>query len=415
MSIKIDTKFAQTLYNLGGYSKTVYGRNITVDGIDGPETKKVTRHYQSKHKLVVDGIIGPQTKGQMIKEIQDIFNEKEISQACLRGDVLAVDGVFGKVSTDVTICFQSLAGINVDGVFYLETLKALYTYSPTTQKPSTKPVQKPDTKPEYKIGYYINDNATPLDKINWKELKEEGINSVAILVGRPSELDGLKEKLDETGIEGWAWIMDGSPYARELAQMDWNVLVDVETYKMETRLSYLKQIREDTKNVKFMICIKPPGWDGDQKVDELVKVADYVTFMTYTGDYFKTNQDLSKIYDQWNRKYPGKFIASLESYESDRNVVPKENSVLQAEMEAVKPYTTGVLIFRYGLSKLDLKQFPPIFPPISEMGTLTIDGWVRIQYTRDSQDTNYTCGPSSLKMALSVYGIYYDEMFLAKK
>jgi len=49
------------------------------------------------------------------------------------------------------------------------------------------------------------------------------------------------------------------------------------------------------------------------------------------------------------------------------------------------------------------------------MGTLTIDGWVRIQYTRDSQDTNYTCGPSSLKMALSVYGIYYDEMFLAKK
>ncbi len=39
--------------------------------------------------------------------------------------------------------------------------------------------------------------------------------------------------------------------------------------------------------------------------------------------------------------------------------------------------------------------------------------WTRIFYTRDSQDTNYTCGPSSLKMALSVYGLYYNEGTLA--
>lgn len=41
------------------------------------------------------------------------------------------------------------------------------------------------------------------------------------------------------------------------------------------------------------------------------------------------------------------------------------------------------------------------------------NGWTRIQYTRDSQDTNYTCGPSSLKMALSVYGLSYNESTLA--
>lgn len=40
-------------------------------------------------------------------------------------------------------------------------------------------------------------------------------------------------------------------------------------------------------------------------------------------------------------------------------------------------------------------------------------GWARLIYTRDSQDTAYTCGPSSLKMALSVYGLYYDEGTLA--
>jgi peptidoglycan hydrolase-like protein with peptidoglycan-binding domain len=39
-------------------------------------------------------------------------------------------------------------------------------------------------------------------------------------------------------------------------------------------------------------------------------------------------------------------------------------------------------------------------------------GWARIIYTRDSQDTNYTCGPSSLKMALSVYGYNYSETTL---
>jgi len=126
--IKIDTTFVQMFYNLAGYSKAVYGRNITVDGRDGPETKKVTRHYQFKYVVVVDGVVGPQTRKQIIKEIQGLFNEKEISQACLNGGVLAVDGKFEKVSTDVTKCFQKMTKITVDGIFYIETLKALYTY-----------------------------------------------------------------------------------------------------------------------------------------------------------------------------------------------------------------------------------------------------------------------------------------------
>lgn len=45
--------------------------------------------------------------------------------------------------------------------------------------------------------------------------------------------------------------------------------------------------------------------------------------------------------------------------------------------------------------------------------SIITQAWTRIQYTRDSQDTNYTCGPSSLKMALSVYGLNYSEGTLA--
>ncbi|MEN6592565.1 MAG: hypothetical protein ABFC12_04900 [Methanobacterium sp.] len=36
-----------------------------------------------------------------------------------------------------------------------------------------------------------------------------------------------------------------------------------------------------------------------------------------------------------------------------------------------------------------------------------------LDVTYDSQDTSYTCGPSSLKMAFSVYGLDLDEKWLA--
>lgn len=36
-----------------------------------------------------------------------------------------------------------------------------------------------------------------------------------------------------------------------------------------------------------------------------------------------------------------------------------------------------------------------------------------LNVTYDSQDTSYTCGPSSLKMAFSVYGLDLDEKWLA--
>lgn len=44
-----------------------------------------------------------------------------------------------------------------------------------------------------------------------------------------------------------------------------------------------------------------------------------------------------------------------------------------------------------------------------------ITGLVTINYTEDRQDTAYTCGPSSLKMALSHYGLSVDEIWIGKK
>jgi len=42
-------------------------------------------------------------------------------------------------------------------------------------------------------------------------------------------------------------------------------------------------------------------------------------------------------------------------------------------------------------------------------------GLVTINYTEDRQDTSYTCGPSSWKMAASHYGLNVDEIWLGKQ
>lgn len=121
--IKIDIRFEQKFYNLFGYSTT----KIAEDNIDGPQTQNARRNFQKARKIVEDGKTGPQTLKEIIKVVQKIFNDKGISQLCIGGK-LAEDGVFGKVSTDVTVCFQGKAKIAQDGVFYLVSLEKLASY-----------------------------------------------------------------------------------------------------------------------------------------------------------------------------------------------------------------------------------------------------------------------------------------------
>jgi predicted double-glycine peptidase len=54
----------------------------------------------------------------------------------------------------------------------------------------------------------------------------------------------------------------------------------------------------------------------------------------------------------------------------------------------------------------------PVTCQLINKSSTVVSKWTRLVYTRDSQDTNYSCGPSTLKMALSVYGLYYNESTL---
>lgn len=53
-----------------------------------------------------------------------------------------------------------------------------------------------------------------------------------------------------------------------------------------------------------------------------------------------------------------------------------------------------------------LTALPPLKPS---------DGWTRVYYTKSSQNTNYTCGPSSLRMGFSIYGLNITETWFKEK
>jgi hypothetical protein len=75
--------------------------------------------------------------------------------------------------------------------------------------------------------------------------------------------------------------------------------------------------------------------------------------MLYIGDYGQDINGLRKwteTYHVYNLIYPGKIVAGLETYQSDEDLTPKNTSTIFAEIMAVKPYTKGVILFRYGLS-----------------------------------------------------------------
>ena len=70
----------------------------------------------------------------------------------------------------------------------------------------------------------------------------------------------------------------------------------------------------------------------------------------------------------------------------------------------------------YGTTKIPISQFKQI---IATQGLKIVyytpqDGWITLDNVAyDHQDTTYTCGPSSLKMAFSNYGMNLNEMGLA--
>ena len=206
------------------------------------------------------------------------------------------------------------------------------------------------------VGYYINPSITPISEINFSDLKSAGITDIYVLVSNDnyqSILPAAKIKADAVGIRTNAWVYPGFDYASQVAHMNIGVQLDVETHDMPAYVPQIKAMRSATQGVKFSITVKPDGWDGNQYYYLIAPLCDYIVPMLYTGDYGQSTTGLTNWVEINNIIYPGKIVAGLETYQSDQNTSSKSLNTTLAEIKAVKPYTHGVILFRYGLSNFN--------------------------------------------------------------
>lgn len=219
------------------------------------------------------------------------------------------------------------------------------------------------TSTNFIMGYYINPSITPISEINFNDLKNAGITDVYVLVTNNNYspvLSEVQKKADAVGIRTNAWVYPGFNYASKVAQMKIGVQLDMETYNMPANLLQILGMRLATFGVPFSVTVKPDGWDGTQYYYLLAPLCDYIVPQLYVGEYQKGITSLTnriKIYNQiyniYNIFFPGKIVAGLETYQSDKNATPKNTSTISAEIKAVQPYTRGVILFRYGLSNFN--------------------------------------------------------------
>ncbi len=209
------------------------------------------------------------------------------------------------------------------------------------------------------MGYYINPSVTPLSEIDFNALKRAGITDIYVLVTDDNYLPVLTEaktKANAAGIKTNAWVFPGFSYASQVAHMGIGVLLDVETYDMPAYIPEIKAMRLATQGVTFSLCVKPDGWDENQYYYLIAPLCDHIVPMLYIGDYGQEITGLTnwaKNYNIYNIIYPGKMVAGLETYQSDQDLTLKNASTILAEIKAVKPYTQGIILFRYGLSNFN--------------------------------------------------------------
>ena len=254
---------------------------------------------------------------------------------------IIVDGNFGPVTKAAVIAFQKSRGLVQDGIVGPVTIHQLGLTCPT-----------PTPTPTFGIGYFVNPDATDVTNIDFTALKAKGITEiyVRILNSNYNIFGTLLGRIRAAGLKPFAWTWMGFTHIKEVCDLGWNICHDEETYNMPSYYSEVQAIRSASKGKTFILCTKADGIDGNQHWDILKNYCDYIMPMLYLGDYGISVATLAVYMKKYNTLYPDKIYPALETYVSDKNVVPKSKTVLQAEIEACKPYCKGLGLFRYGLS-----------------------------------------------------------------
>src|ERR671915_1403623 len=124
---------------------------VAVDGMRGPFTTRGVRRFQRRKNLLVDGIAGPQTKraigaralgARMLQKGNRGWDVAALQFRLLKHGYPSggVDGVFGAGTQGALINFQSANGLTADGVAGPQTVAALRGRSTSSGVPTTVPI-----------------------------------------------------------------------------------------------------------------------------------------------------------------------------------------------------------------------------------------------------------------------------------
>ena len=297
------------------------------------------------------------------------------------------------------------------------------TDTPNSTGNTTEPTTP--TKPTLRIGYFFEPTQTQPSTTVFQKLKSQGITDIFFRIsnsgaaGWPASRNTEALKMvHDAGMKyhPWVWALSGGfqKTAQVINDGSDGILLDLETYSVSDYETYLSQMRNESKGKEFFICIKPTGWDGDQKYDLISKYCDYIVPMTYTGDYGVSNTTLNSYVKNLQSKYPGKIMPALETYESDNNPIAKSSTDLLDEIEAVAPHSQGILLFRYGLSNFNGgATINNTSTPINDTPSTTTTGTVDAIVQRIKDETGKSFNNFTELYALIVkHGRYCDPMYL---
>ena len=144
---------------------------------------------------------------------------------------------------------------------------------------------------------------------------------------------------------------------------------------------------------------------------------DYLVAMIYRCTYGGDQTWMKEVMTAFHAINPTRIIAGVCCYNSDDDATSYSASTLLSDIKAmINAGSKGFAIFIEHLSNftgLTLSTASTTTTTTTTTTTNTDTSLIKFTFTSDRQDTNWNCGPSALKMALSVFGLNVSETYLA--